>query len=664
MCPVMDDPATLPLIAPADRRIAQLETALCRRNEQLDAAHAALTALHASHAFRLAQLIAKVGNRILPLHSRRRRAVRGLLRSTVRGIQRLTGRNMANIAERGEGTTVALDQAEYCRWIKSHAPTDRELQRQRTTKLGRQPLISIIVPVYNPPERFLAEMIASVRSQTYLNWELCIANGGTDAAARSVIVREGDSQIRVTHLDDNRGIAGNTNAALALATGDYVAFLDHDDVLAPHALFSVAEAINRHPDADFFYSDEDKLDEGGQRVDPCFKPGWSPDLLRHHNYICHLVILKRSLLNQIGGVRPGFDGAQDYDLVLRAGEAAKQIVHIPQVLYHWRLHAQSTAQNTSSKQYLIDAGRRAIEEHLKRTGSTARVTPAETPGEYRVSYQLPRQPLVSILIPNRDQAQMLGRCVQSLSRSSYANYEVLILENGSTQDDTLAYYRQLEHTAPVRVLNWSHPFNFAAINNYGAIHAKGELLLFLNNDVEAIHPDWLEAMVTHAMRPEIGAVGAKLLFADGTIQHAGVVLGMGGVAGHVHLRFPRQADGYLGRLRQVQNVAAVTGACLMTPREVFERVGGFDERFVLAYNDVDYGMNVRAMGLRVLWTPAAELYHLESTTRGYEDDPAKQERFRREFDLFRRKWAQELEAGDPYFNPNFRLDRADCALRA
>lgn len=657
---VMDDATILPLNAPADRRIAQLETALCRRNEQIAELQAALAATQDSNAFRLAQFFAKCGNKLLPLHSRRRRMVRTVLRSAIRGASRLTGRNLANLSEGGEGVTVALDDIQYRRWIAAHELTSADLARQRTTKLSRQPLISIVVPAYNTPERFFNELVESVRSQTYRNWELCIANGGES----ELTCGGNDERIRLRQLNTNRGIAGNTNAALAMATGDYVAFLDHDDVLAPFALFAVAEAINRHPDADFFYSDEDKLDEAGRRVDPCFKPGWSPELLLHHNYVCHLVVMKRSLLDQLGGIRSGFDGAQDYDLVLRATESARRVVHIPQVLYHWRLHPQSTAQNTSSKQYLVDAGRRALEEHLQRSGTNARVVLAEQPGEYRVTYQLARQPLVSVLIPNRDQPEMLGRCIESLAQSSYANYEIVILENGSQQEDTFAYYRQLERTGPVRVLTWSRPFNFSAINNYGATHARGDVLLFLNNDVEAIHPDWLEAMVTHAVRPEIGAVGAKLLFADGSIQHAGVVLGMGGVAGHVHSRFPRESAGYLGRLRHVQEVAAVTGACLMTRREVFERVGGFDERFVLAYNDVDYGMNVRELGLRVLWTPEAELYHLESKTRGYEDDPVKQERFRREFELFRGKWAKALEAGDPYFNPNFRLDRADCALRA
>ncbi len=367
----MDDTAILPLTGPTDRRIAQLETALCRRNEQLGELQAALAATHASHAFRLAQLLAKITNKVLPLHSRRRRTVRNLMRSTIRGIQQLTGRNIANLADGGEGVTVTLDTPQYHRWIKKHEPSPRELARQRTTILARRPLISVVVPAYNTPERFFSEMIESVRTQTYPHWELCIADGGSSASHHP----GADNRIRLQHLDENRGIAGNTNAALAMATGDYVAFLDHDDVLAPFALHALAEAINRHPDADFFYSDEDKLDESGQRVDPCFKPGWSPDLLRHHNYICHLVVLKRSLLERLGGIRPGFDGAQDYELVLRASEKAEQIVHIPLVLYHWRLHPQSTAQNTASKQYLVDAGKRALEEHLHRIGTVARVLP-------------------------------------------------------------------------------------------------------------------------------------------------------------------------------------------------------------------------------------------------------------------------------------------------
>jgi GT2 family glycosyltransferase len=651
----MDDSAR----TPTDRRVAQLESALCRRGEQLDELYAALAAVQTSHAYRFAQLLSKVGNKLLPLHSRRRRAVRTALRSGVRLLKRVTGRNVAHIAEGGEGTRVALDQAQYARWIRSHEPP--ELPRA----FSRQPVISIVVPVYNPPAEYLEELIASVLAQSYPRWELCLADGASTAAhVRTILARQTDPRIRSITLAENRGITGNTNAGLELATGDFIAFADHDDTLAPFALAAFVNAINDHPDADFLYSDEDKLDAAGQRVDPCFKPDWSPDLLRTHNYVCHLVCLRRSLVDRLGGIRPGFDGAQDYDLVLRAGELATRVVHIPHVLYHWRLHAQSTAQNTASKQYLVEAGQHALEEHLVRARCAARVAPAEKPGEYRVRYLLPRQPLVSVIVPNRDQVQTLGRCLESLFASSYANLEILVAENGSGETDTFAYYRDVERGHGVRVLRWDRPFNYAAINNWAAAHARGEVLLFLNNDVETTDPDWVEAMVMHAMRPEIGAVGAKLLYADGTIQHAGVVLGMGGAAGHVHLRFAGHDEGYLGRLQRVQEVAAVTGACLMTRAEVFQKAGGFDERFVLAYNDVDYGLTVRELGYRVLWTPEAELYHLESKTRGYEDDPAKQARFRREFDLFRRKWERALAAGDPYYNRNLRLDRADAALRA
>ena len=495
--------------------------------------------------------------------------------------------------------------------------------------------------------------------QTYAHWELCIADASTQAHVRPLLERlaRADSRIRVQYLTDNRGIAGNTNAAIAMATGAFVAFLDHDDTLAPWALHTVVEAINRQPSAAFIFSDEDKLDEKGQRVDPCFKPGWSPDVLRTHNYVCHLLVLSRELVTRLGGVREGFDGAQDYDLVLRASEQAREIVHIPRVLYHWRLHPQSTAANTDSKQYLIEAGRKALAEHLERGGCSATVHAAGKPGMYRVAYQLREQPLVSAIIPNRDSPDMLHRVIESLEQSTYANFEVLILENGSANEDTFAYYRDLQRKPNVRVLKWDQPFNYSAINNFGAAHAHGSVLLFLNNDVQAIHPDWLEAMVSHAVRPEIGAVGAKLLFADGSVQHAGLVLGMGGVAGHAYSRFPQDAPGYLDQMRLVQNVAAVTGACLMTRRDVFTKAGGLDERFVLAYNDVDYGMRVRSLGYRVLWTPEAELYHLESKMRGYEDDPAKRERFVREFELFQRVWVLELAAGDPFYNPNFRLDR-------
>ena len=649
----------------AARRIAQLETALMRRNEVLDEKQAQLDSILNSGAWKAARLMYKVREKLLPLHSRRRRWVRAAVRALGRAVHRWTGKDLSQPDADAGGTSVALDSLQYSRWIARHEPTRGDLDRQRRCSFPRRPLISIVTPTYNTPPRFLTAMLHSVREQTYPHWELCIADGGSAAPTLDVIdsAAASDPRIRVARLERNRGIAGNTNAALALARGEYVAFLDHDDELAPFALFEVVQAINRHPDVDFIYSDEDKLDEAGRRVDPCFKPDWSPDTLRSHNYICHLLVLRRDLVERLGGVRDGFDGAQDYDLVLRASECARSIVHVPKVLYHWRMHAQSTAADTDSKRYLVESGRRALAEHLERMNTPAGVVEGHIPGVYRVIYRLPRQPLVSILIPNRDSAALLSRCLDSIAGSSYANVEILILENHSEQEETWTFYRRLEREGRARIVPWTKPFNYAAVNNFGAAHSRGDVLLFLNNDVEAINPDWLERMTTHALRPEVGAVGAKLYFADDTVQHAGIVVGMGGVAGHAHLHFPRDAAGYMHRLRVPHNCSAVTGACLMARRDGFERTGGFAEGFVLAFNDVDLCLQIQALGYRIVCTPEAELYHFESKTRGYEDTPEKLARFHREYRRFVAKWERQLAAGDPYYNPNFRLDRSDFALK-
>ena len=651
----------------AARRIAQLETALMRRNDVLDQKQAQIDEILNSGAWKAARLFYKVREKLLPLHSRRRRLVRTAARAVGRTVQRWTGKDLANPDADSGGVSVALDSLQYARWIARHEPKPADLSRQRAMVFGRRPTISLIVPVYNTPIVFLEAMIQSVLDQTYAHWELCVADGGSgNPAVRETLERFAatDGRVRVATLPENRGIAGNTNAALDLAGGDYVAFLDHDDKLAPFALHEVVATLNSTPDADFVYSDEDKLDEGGRRVDPCFKPDWSPDTLRSHNYVCHLLTLRRDLVERIGGVRDGFDGAQDYDLVLRASENARRIVHIPKVLYHWRMHPQSTAASTDSKRYLVESGRRALTEHLDRMRTPAQVVEGHIPGVYRVIYRLPSQPLVTVLIPNRDSVAMLSRCVDSIRNSTYANVEIVVLENHSEQPDTERYYRRLVSDPRCRIVPWTKPFNYAAINNFGAAHARGDLLLFLNNDVEAINADWLERMVTHALRPEVGAVGAKLYYADDTVQHAGIVVGMGGVAGHVHLHFPRAAAGYMERLQVPHNCSAVTGACLLTRRDVFQESGGFDEGFVLAFNDVDLCLQIQALDYRVLWTPEAELYHFESKTRGYEDTPEKLARFRTEYRRFVAKWEKRLAGGDPYFNPNFRLDRADYALRA
>ncbi len=652
----------------ARRRIEQLEAALMRRTELLEQKQAELANVKASKAYRLVNGAQKLFNRGFPIHTRRRAMVKGVVRTALKSVtwafDRRRARNGPPAEERH--LTEATPVGEYKRWIARHEPNAAGLARQRETKLPRAVSFSVVVPVYDPPEAFLEALIASVAAQTYPYWELCLANAGASVGVKAVLDRWAakEPRVKVAHLGENRGIAGNTNAAIALATGDYVTFADHDDTLAPFALFTVAKAINDDPAADFLYSDEDKLDTAGDRCEPFFKPDWSPETLRSRNYVCHLTTLKRTLLTAIGNVRPGFDGAQDYDVVLRASEQAARIVHVPQVLYHWRMHAQSTASNKASKSYAFDNGKRALAEHLARLGVDASVHDGPTLGVYQVVYHLRTQPLVSVIVPNKDYPEMLKRCLDSLGKGSYANFEVIVVENGSTRPETFAFYRDLEKQPHVRVIEWSKPFNYAAVNNFAAHQAKGDYLLFLNNDIESISPDWLESLVKAAAQPGVGAVGAKLYYADDTIQHAGIVVGMGGVAGHAHLNFPRAAAGHMQRLTHAQNVAAVTGACLLTPAKVFREIGGFDEGFVLAFNDVDLCLQILKKGYRVVWTPDAELYHLESKTRGPEDTDEKERRFKREIDLFHVKWGEFLKKGDPYYSPHFRLDRSDFALRA
>ena len=661
-------PSTQDDLAVAKRRIEQLEAALMRRTELLEQKQAELADVKASRAYKTVSLFQKGFNRFFPIHTRRRAFVRSVVKSVGGGVKWvLDARSVRNGPSPDQRwLSEAAPPDEYRRWINRHEPKAAELAKQRTHRFPRTPKISVIVPVYNPPAQYLEAMIQSVLAQTYPNWELCLADASPEPLVRPILesFAAKDQRIRAIFLGENRGIVGNTNAALEAATGDYVGLLDHDDTLAPFALHEIIAAINDTPDADFLYSDEDKLDQTGIRVEPNFKPDWSPETLRSRNYICHFTVLERNLFRKLEGFRSGFDGAQDYDLVLRAGERAKRIVHIPHVLYHWRMHAQSTASNKSSKSYAFENGKRALAEHLARIGVNGSIHDGPTLGTYQVMYHLRTQPLVSVVIPNKDHPEMLARCVDSLAKSSYANYELIVVENGSSRPETFDYYREIEKQPHVRILTWSKPFNYAAVNNFAAGRASGELVLFLNNDIEAISPDWLESLVKIAVQPGVGVVGAKLYYADDTVQHAGIVVGMGGVAGHAHLNFPRAAAGHMQRLTYTQNVAAVTGACLLMRKSVFDEVGGFDEGFVLAFNDVDLCLQVLAKGYRVVWTPDAELYHLESKTRGPEDTDEKQKRFKREYDLFHLKWGAFLRAGDPYYSPHFRLDRPDFALKA
>ena len=636
----------------------QLGRHLAHTRERLDQARKALDVLYVSPEWRFLRACCRLRDRLLPPRSRRRAALGALLKASVRLGRRLRGRKP------GGGPRASDDG--YPLWIALNEPGLAELEEQRRTRFASEPTVSVVVPTWDPPPPFLTALLESVLAQTYARWELCIADGGSrDPEVREVLRRFGarDPRVKVRFLPANRGIAGNSQAALGLATGAYVALLDHDDTLAPFALHEVVRAVNRWPDADLIYSDEDTIDAGGtRRANPHFKPDWSPDLLRGCNYVCHLAVFRRALVRQVGGFRPGFEGAQDYDLTLRVGERARRVVHVPKVLYHWRVHPGSVTADEAGKGYAYASARRALRDHLRRRGVAGAVADGPRLGTYRVTYPLAGLPLVSVIIPSRDQAAALERCVASVARSTYPRHEIHVVENQSREPATFACYERLRRDG-VRVSEWHRPFSFAAVNNRAATLARGEVLLFLNNDVEAVNPDWLERLLEHALRPEVGAVGAKLCYRDGTVQHGGVVLGVGGVAGHAHRHFHRDDPGYARRLLVAHNLSAVTGACLMIRRDVFEDVGGFDERFALIYNDVDLCLRLRQKGYLIVWTPAAELYHDESTTRGGDDRPHNREQVAKEIALLRGKWGDVLRDGDPYYNPNLTLQREDFSLR-
>ena len=548
----------------------------------------------------------------------------------------------------------------YNVWIKKNEPDNRQLKIQKTTKFDYAPKISIIVPILNTPKIFLNDMIKSVICQTYAHWELCIADGASkEPHVRNLLeaFSKREPRIKVEFLSENNGISGNLNEALSLASGEFVVLLDHDDTLSPFALFEIVKTVNETRDADFIYSDDDKISEGGtRRFEPHFKPDWSPDTLRSCNYITHLTVIRSDLLKKTGWFRPGYDGRQDYDIILRATEQAKNIVHIPKILYHWRISRNQTVDNASAK--------KALGAHLSRIGLEGNVEDGPLLGTYRISYAIRSRPRVSIIIPNKNNVAILEKCVNSiLYKSTYTNYEIIIVENNSVHEETFKLYDELKTRDSVKVITWENPFNYAAVNNFAVGYTKGEILLFLNNDIEVINADWLERMLELAIRKDIGAVGAKLYYPDKTIQHAGVIIGIGGIAGHSHKYFTKISNGYVGRLQIVQNLSAVTGACLMMRREVFEEAKGFDEEFLLALNDVDLCLKIREMGYLVVWTPYSELYHYESKTRGHNDTPAKKELYEREVRLFQKKWKGFLEKGDPYYSPNLTLEKEDFSIK-
>lgn len=591
----------------------------------------------------------KKGTRFLKLH--------GVTAFTDKVVKKLTKERKENIV--------------YSKWLPAHLPTKKELEYQKTVDFEWKPLFSVVVPLYKTPEKYLLRLIESMKEQTYSHWELCLSDGsGANSPIRELLenaVKE-DGRIKVISHEEPLQISENTNAAIEAAAGEFIVFADHDDELLPHALYECAKALNENRETEVLYSDEDKMSMDGHKFfQPHFKPDFNIDLLCTVNYICHLFVAKKTLIDKVGMLRREFDGAQDYDFIFRCVEEAgeERIHHIPKILYHWRSHEDSTSENPESKLYAFDAGQRAVQAHYDRIGVPVKVSKGEFLGLYRIKFLLEKEPLISIIIPNKDHIDDLKRCMDSIEkRSTYRNFEFIIVENNSEDPETFAYYQQLEATNPrVHVVYWKGIFNYSAINNFGVQYAHGEYLLLLNNDTEIINEDCLEELLGYCTREDVGAVGARLYYEDDTIQHAGVVIGFGGIAGHCFVQQKRGFTGYCHRIICAQDYSAVTAACMMVKKEAFEKVGGLSEEFQVAFNDIDFCLKLGRAGYHIVYNPYAELYHYESKSRGLEDTPEKVARFNREIAEFEKRWPEILRDGDPYYNPNLTLDSQDFSLK-
>lgn len=557
---------------------------------------------------------------------------------------------------------------DYQKWILRNESIPFLDVGNKLSSFNKTPLISIVVPVYNPVEQLLIDCIDSVRRQSYQNWELCIADDkSTEIYVREVLEKYValDSRIKVIYREVNGHISEASNSAIELAKGEWVALLDHDDLLHEHALFHVVDVLNTNTGVEFVYSDEDKINANGDRVDPHFKSDWNLDLLYSQNYVSHLGVYKRDILNKVGGFRVGYEGSQDYDLLLRYSREIdhNNIVHIPKILYHWRMIEGSTAMGAGEKSYTTDAGIKALEDHFKALNKDVTVDMGKHDNIYKVNWSIIDEPLVSLIIPTYNGYEITKQAIDSiLNKSTYKNFEILLVDNNSDEQQALDYFDEIKMHEKVSVLRYPHPFNYSAINNFALEYAKGEIIGLINNDVEVINPEWLTEMVSHAQREDIGCVGAMLYFENDTIQHAGVITGIGGVAGHSHKHFRRNSHGYFSRLNIVQNLSAVTGACLLVRRSVYEEVNGLNEEdLTVAFNDVDLCLKVQKAGYRNLWTPYAELYHYESISRGTEDNPAKVKRFNNEVEYMKKNWLNELRH-DRYYNPNLTMEREDFSI--
>ena len=550
------------------------------------------------------------------------------------------------------------EYADYDTWLRIMRVSRQELFAQRKTKFSYAPKFSVVVPLYHTPAKFLKDLVRSMMYQSYANWELCLVNASPEDVHLTSLLENWamrDKRIRVIRLEKNLGIAQNTNAGIEASTGEFITFLDHDDFLEPDALFCYVDALNKDKTIDVFYSDEDKTDEyAAHYFYPHFKSDFNIDLLHANNYMCHFLAVRKSLVDTVGGLNEKFDGAQDYDFVLRLTENTKKIYHCPRILYHWRCSNQSTAASQGNKMYAIHAGKAALNAHYKRIGWNARAQEGAVDGWYQTKFTLKEEPLVSILIPNKDHTDDLDVCLNSFfERADYQNYEFIIIENNSVLPETFAYYEKIEKEHDnVKVVYWEAGFNYSAINNFGFKFAKGDYIMLLNNDVELITPDIFQSMLGFCMRPEVGIVGAKLLYNDHTVQHAGVLVGAGGLADHVFKGIHEDDPGYMGRAISSQDVSAVTAACLLVKRSVYEEVGGLEEEFQVAFNDVDFCLKVRKAGYLIVYDADVKLFHYESKSRGMEDTTDRFIRFGNEMMLLNSKWDILSTFVDPYYNPN------------
>lgn len=563
--------------------------------------------------------------------------------------------------------TAAEPENLYQIWIEKNEPTKEELQEQKNTKFKINPKISIIIPMYNTPVNFFEELVDNLIGQTYSNWELCLADGSPEENKELEKIYKKDERIKYKFIGENKGIAGNTNEALSLVTGDFVALLDHDDLLPLFSLYEIVKCINENPDVEFIYTDEDKFEKlGGKRYDPYFKSDFAPDTLRANNFICHFSVFKKELMDKLGGFRSEYDGAQDYDILLRMSEETNKIVHIPKILYHWRVHALSTAKaGGTAKPYAYEAGIKAIQDHINRLGLKGTVEQGNTLGTYKINYEVIGNPKVSIIIPNKDYINTLKVCLNSLKKlTTYENYEIIVVENNSEESETFDYYKKIDGKDKIKVVYFPEKeFNYSKIINFGVKNSTGDYIIQLNNDTELMTPNWIQEMLGFAQRKDVGAVGVELFYPDNTIQHAGIIIGIGGVAGHVFKNLPKGIHGYFSKDAMIQNLSAVTAACIMTPKSIYDDVDYMDEKFKVAFNDVDFCLKIREKGKLIVYNPFVQFKHYESKSRGFEDTPEKKARFQAEIDRFHDKWQSVLDKGDPYYNINLRLDNDQCAIR-